>query len=101
MIPISSPRLNSKLAGRSLLNEGRSNKRSCVCLLMGMVLGVCLAGIIFYSSLPYENYRNNSMNLMRIIGLEVPSNASGNGTLNLVNVTRNLEELSVTPTLVT
>jgi len=47
-----------------------------------MVLGVCLAGIIFYPSLPNEDFRNNSQNILKIIGLEVPQNVSENATSN-------------------
>ncbi|XP_017112428.1 uncharacterized protein LOC108136012 [Drosophila elegans] len=98
MIPISSAKLNSKLATRSLLNEGRSNKKSCVCLLVGMALGVCLAGIIFYSSLPNEDYSNKSKNLLQIIGLEKPKNVSQSVTTKSINLAKALEAISVAST---
>ncbi|XP_037722370.1 uncharacterized protein LOC119555189 [Drosophila subpulchrella] len=81
MIPISSAKLNSKLANRSLQSEGEY-ARGCISLLIGMVLGVCLAGIIFYPTLPNEVYRNNSQNILKIIKLEVPRNVSENATSN-------------------
>ncbi|KAH8360840.1 hypothetical protein KR084_008663, partial [Drosophila pseudotakahashii] len=98
MIPISSAKLNSKLATRAILKEGRSNKRSCICLMAGMVVGVCLAGIIFYSSLPNEKYRINSKNLLKIIKLDVPQNVSNNSTSMSINITKKPEDFSVVPT---
>ncbi|XP_044317575.1 uncharacterized protein LOC108044841 [Drosophila rhopaloa] len=91
MIPISSAKLNSKLATRSLLNEGRSNKKSCVCLLVGMALGVCLAGLIFYSSVPNVDYRNKSKNIMKVIGLERPQSVSDIYTTNSISLAKELK----------
>ncbi|KAH8296084.1 hypothetical protein KR054_001416, partial [Drosophila jambulina] len=55
-------------------------KKSCVCLSVGMVFGLCLAGIFFYASLPKEEYRSNSKNLMKIMGLEALQNKTQNKT---------------------
>nr|XP_016926687.1 uncharacterized protein LOC108007513 [Drosophila suzukii] len=97
MIPISSAKLNSKLANRSFQSEGRSCKRGYISLLVGMVLGVCLAGIIFYPSLPNEVYRNNSQNILKIIKLEVPRNKSENATSNSINVAKKVGVVGVSP----
>ncbi|XP_017053031.1 uncharacterized protein LOC108096161 [Drosophila ficusphila] len=92
MIPISSAKLNSKLASRSLLNEGRSYKKHCVCLLLGMTLGVFLAGIIFNSLLPNEKYKNNTKSLMKVIKLEVPQNLTSTAASSSIEITNKLED---------
>ncbi|XP_050742192.1 uncharacterized protein LOC127010867 [Drosophila biarmipes] len=95
MIPISSAKLNSKLAAISQQSKGGSRRRGCISLLAGMVLGVCLAGIIFYPSFPSEDYRDNSQNIIKIIGLEVPIE---NVPSNFINITKDLGVVNVSPT---
>ncbi|XP_064553907.1 glycoprotein-N-acetylgalactosamine 3-beta-galactosyltransferase 1 [Drosophila montana] len=59
----------NSLLGRSLLNEGRSNKRSFVSLIVGLVVGFCLAELFVYSStpergeyVPYDGHRHGDVN---------------------------------------
>ncbi|XP_017856736.1 PREDICTED: glycoprotein-N-acetylgalactosamine 3-beta-galactosyltransferase 1-like [Drosophila arizonae] len=59
----------NSLLGRSLLNEGRSNKRSLVSLIVGLVVGFCLAELFVYSSTPergefapYDGHRHGDVN---------------------------------------
>jgi len=62
-----------------------------------MVLGVCLAGIIFYPPLPNEVFRNSSQNILKIIKLEVPRNVSENATSNSINITKKVGVVRVSP----
>ncbi|XP_034472897.1 glycoprotein-N-acetylgalactosamine 3-beta-galactosyltransferase 1 isoform X3 [Drosophila innubila] len=59
----------NSLLGRSLLNEGRSNKRSLISLIVGLVVGFCLAELFVYSStpersefMPYDGHRHGDVN---------------------------------------
>ncbi|TDG40352.1 hypothetical protein AWZ03_013230 [Drosophila navojoa] len=59
----------NSLLGRSILNEGRSNKRSLVSLIVGLVVGFCLAELFVYSStpergefVPYDGHRHGDVN---------------------------------------
>ncbi|KAH8282714.1 hypothetical protein KR054_009297 [Drosophila jambulina] len=59
----------NSLLGRSILNEGRSNKRSFVSLIVGLVVGFCLAELFVYSStpersefMPYDGHRHGDVN---------------------------------------
>ncbi|KAH8300392.1 hypothetical protein KR018_003543, partial [Drosophila ironensis] len=94
MIPISSSKLNSKLGnnpmGRSLLNEGRSSKKACLYLLMGVIIGICLAGFFFYSIQPSEVNQINSKDIIRIIGLGAAKNDTHNSTLSVIDPAKNL-----------
>ncbi|KAH8386105.1 hypothetical protein KR200_004846, partial [Drosophila serrata] len=65
--------------------KGCSSRRNCVCLSFGMVFGLCLAGIFFYSLLPKDKYRNNTQNIMKIIRLEGLRNKTQNSTLSYFN----------------
>ncbi|KAH8319117.1 hypothetical protein KR067_010194 [Drosophila pandora] len=59
----------NSLLGRSILNEGRSNKRSFVSLIVGLVVGFCLAELFVYTStpersefMPYDGHRHGDVN---------------------------------------
>ncbi|KMY99799.1 uncharacterized protein LOC27209082 [Drosophila simulans] len=95
MIPISSSTLNRKLASRPFLNEGLPARKSIGCLFLGIILGVFLAGILFYS-LMNEDCRKSSRNIMSIIGVQIPENK--NATSKLDTAAKKLEENSVAVT---
>ncbi|XP_034669836.1 glycoprotein-N-acetylgalactosamine 3-beta-galactosyltransferase 1 isoform X1 [Drosophila subobscura] len=58
----------NSLLGRSILNEGRSNKRSFVSLIVGLIVGFCLAELFVYSTperaefMPYDGHRHGDVN---------------------------------------
>ncbi|KAH8246274.1 hypothetical protein KR038_009441, partial [Drosophila bunnanda] len=66
--------------------KGCSNSKNCVCLSIGMVFGLCVAGIFFYSSLPNEECRSNSKNLMKIMGIEGLKNKTENNSSKYFNL---------------
>ncbi|KRK02115.1 uncharacterized protein LOC26535956 isoform X2 [Drosophila yakuba] len=82
MVPISSSKLNRKLASRALTKEGLPARKSIGCLFLGIIFGVFLAGILFYS-LMNEDCRESSRNIMNIIGLKKHQNLNKNATLIL------------------
>ncbi|XP_043650085.1 uncharacterized protein LOC122618030 [Drosophila teissieri] len=93
MIPISSSKLNRKLASRALTKEGIPARKSIGCLFLGIILGVFLAGILFYS-LMNEDCRESSRNIMNIIGLKNPQNLNKNATSILDTAAKKIEDKS-------
>ncbi|XP_023167542.2 glycoprotein-N-acetylgalactosamine 3-beta-galactosyltransferase 1-like [Drosophila hydei] len=64
---------STSLLGRSLLNETRLSKRSLVSLIVGLVLGFCLAELYIYSSMPERgniNNANHSHDMLELSGPE-------------------------------
>ncbi|XP_039488637.1 uncharacterized protein LOC120449993 [Drosophila santomea] len=91
MVPISSSKLNRKLASRGLTKEGLPARKSIGCLFLGIILGVLLAGVLFYS-LMNEDCRESSRNIINIIGLKNLPNLNKNATSILDTAVKKIED---------
>ncbi|KPU78417.1 uncharacterized protein Dana_GF26987 [Drosophila ananassae] len=76
---------------RSLINEGRSRKKSCLCLFVGITVGIFLAGILHYSIVQSDTYGFGSKKFKRIIRHDVSKNVSVIPSLKTESPVKTLE----------